>query len=329
MREKQALSESAGIELMNYFGKVARPFLFIIDFDKQKPIVIPLDEVDVDLIQYKLQEETNTNLTVSQDYLVEFIKHPVPFEDYNKAFLEVMKEIQYGNSFLLNLAFQTPIEINLSLYTIYASSRAPYKLWMKDQFVCFSPETFISIEEGKIYSYPMKGTIDAALPNAVELIMKDKKEEAEHYTIVDLIRNDLGTVANNIQVEKFRYIDHIKTNFGEILQVSSRISGDLPKGYESKIGDIIFRLLPAGSITGAPKKRTVEIIKRVENFNRGYYTGIFGTFDGKNLKSGVMIRFIEQIDDYLYFKSGGGITFMSDARSEYEEMINKVYVPIT
>ena len=314
---------------MNQFGHDKRPFLFIIDFDKQKPIVIPLDELDPELIQYQLQDDSNTNLNVSQDYLVEFTKHPVSFEYYNKAFETVQKEIQYGNSFLLNLAFQTPIEINLSLYTIYANAKAPYKLWLKDQLVCFSPETFVTIEEGKIYSFPMKGTIDAALPNAADLIMQDNKEEAEHYTIVDLIRNDLGMVASNIQVEKFRYIDHIKTNFGEILQVSSKISGDLPKGYEAKIGDIIFRLLPAGSVTGAPKKRTVEIIKAVEDFDRGYYTGIFGIFDGNTLKSGVMIRFIEQIEDKLYFKSGGGITFMSEAGSEYEEMINKVYVPIT
>ncbi|HMG15357.1 MAG TPA: aminodeoxychorismate synthase component I [Saprospiraceae bacterium] len=329
MTQHPAISENRAIELMNQLGHDKRPFLFIIDFDKQKPLVIPLDELDPELIQYRIQQETNTNLNVNQDCILEFIKNPVAFETYNKAFLAVQKEIQYGNSFLLNLAFQTPIDINLSLYAIYANARAPYKLWLKDQVVCFSPETFVTIEDGKIYSYPMKGTIDAALPDAEELIIKDKKEEAEHYTIVDLIRNDLGMVANNIQVEKFRYIDHIKTNFGEILQVSSKISGDLPKGYESKMGDIIFRLLPAGSITGAPKKRTVEIIKEVEDFERGYYTGIFGTFDGKNLKSGVMIRFIEQKDEKLYFKSGGGITFMSDARSEYEEIINKVYVPIT
>lgn len=329
MTEGHILTESRAIELMNQLGGKSIPFLFIIDFDKQRPIVIPLNEIDPEIIQYKIQHQTNTTYNESGVNQLEFLKFPVSFEVFDTAFQKVIKEIQFGNTFLLNLAFQTPIDINLSLYDIYASAHAPYKLWLKDQLVCFSPETFVTIKDAKIYSYPMKGTIDASLPNAVEQIMQDKKERAEHYTIVDLIRNDIGMVSKNVQVEKFRYIDHIKTNFGEILQVSSIISGDLDKSYAQNIGNIIFRLLPAGSITGAPKKKTVEIIKEVEDFERGYYTGIFGIFDGKELNSGVMIRFIEQIDAKLYFKSGGGITFMSDARSEYEEMINKVYVPIT
>ncbi len=88
-------------------------------------------------------------------------------------------------------------------------------------------------------------------------------------------------------------------------------------------------LLPAGSVTGAPKKKTLEIIEETENYDRGYYTGIFGIFDGKNLDSCVLIRFIEnQITDKLIYKSGGGITFLSDAEKEYDEMLKKVYVPI-
>jgi para-aminobenzoate synthetase component 1 len=86
--------------------------------------------------------------------------------------------------------------------------------------------------------------------------------------------------------------------------------------------------LPAGSISGAPKKKTVEIIKDAEGYERGYFTGIFGIFDGKDLDSSVMIRFIESIDSKLCYKSGGGITFMSKPELEYQEMIDKVYVPI-
>jgi para-aminobenzoate synthetase component 1 len=192
----------------------------------------------------------------------------------------------------------------------------------------FSPETFVRIENGKIYSYPMKGTIDASIDNAEEIIINDEKEKAEHITIVDLIRNDLSIVAQDVIVEKFRYIDNIKTHNKNILQVSSRIAGKMPDKYEESIGDIIFKLLPAGSVSGAPKKKTVEIIKYAENYERGYYTGICGIFDGKNLDSAVMIRFIEKIGGELYFKSGGGITFMSDPQLEYQELIDKVYVPI-
>jgi para-aminobenzoate synthetase component 1 len=111
------------------------------------------------------------------------------------------------------------------------------------------------------------------------------------------------------------------------LQVSSQISGDLDYDYFSGLGDIFEKLLPAGSISGAPKKKTVEIIRKAETYDRGYYTGICGYYDGKNLDSGVMIRFIEDINGEFYYKSGGGITVNSNIWDEYNEMIDKVYVP--
>jgi para-aminobenzoate synthetase component 1 len=110
--------------------------------------------------------------------------------------------------------------------------------------------------------------------------------------------------------------------------VSSQISGDLPENYINNIGDIIFKMLPAGSVSGAPKKKTLEIISNTENYQRGYYTGIFGYFDGKNIDSCVLIRYIENENGQLIYKSGGGITFMSEAGKEYDEMLKKVYVPI-
>ena len=86
--------------------------------------------------------------------------------------------------------------------------------------------------------------------------------------------------------------------------------------------------LPAGSICGAPKKKTLEIISKSETYKRGYYTGVFGIFDGSELQSAVMIRFIEKNGTEFLFKSGGGITFYSDPVKEYQELIDKVYVPI-
>jgi para-aminobenzoate synthetase component I len=198
----------------------------------------------------------------------------------------------------------------------------------EDKFVVFSPETFVKVKDKKIYSFPMKGTINADIDNAEKLILNDPKETAEHYTIVDLIRNDLSIVSENVGVEKFRFIDKINTNQKTLLQVSSKISGTLDGNYTEKIGSIIFNLLPAGSVSGAPKEKTVEIINQVENYKRGFYTGVFGFFDGKDLDSAVMIRFIERAGDEIYFKSGGGITSMSNSKYEYQEMIDKVYVPI-
>ena len=175
----------------------------------------------------------------------------------------------------------------------------------------------------------MKGTIDATLPDARRRILDDPKETAEHATIVDLIRNDLSIVATEVTVTRYRYIDELLTHKGALLQVSSEIRGRLVRNWQAEIGDLLFCLLPAGSITGAPKKKTMEIIAEAETYERGFYTGVMGYFDGNSLNSAVMIRFLErQGDGSLVFKSGGGITSQSDLASEYDEMKQKVYVPI-
>jgi para-aminobenzoate synthetase component 1 len=160
------------------------------------------------------------------------------------------------------------------------------------------------------------------------VIMNDPKETAEHYTIVDLIRNDLNMVAKRVRVERFRFIDTIVTHTGRLLQVSSEVRGELEAGYRSRMGDIIYTMLPAGSVSGAPKEKTTEIITATEGLPRGYYTGIFGIFDGRNLDSGVMIRFIEHHGDGYIYRSGGGITSFSEPHAEYQEMIGKIYVPV-
>ena len=130
-------------------------------------------------------------------------------------------------------------------------------------------------------------------------------------------------------MEKFRYIDEVKTHGKNLLQVSSKISAELPSDWRNNLGNILQKLLPAGSISGAPKPKTVDIIRRVEDYERGYFTGIFGIYDGKNLDSAVMIRFIENSDTGMVFKSGGGLTVYSDAKSEYNELSEKIYVPIS
>jgi para-aminobenzoate synthetase component I len=111
--------------------------------------------------------------------------------------------------------------------------------------------------------------------------------------------------------------------------VSSEITGNLREDYKTMLGDILIQLLPAGSVSGAPKTKTLEIIKEVEAQKRGYYTGVFGCFNGKELDSGVMIRFIENKDGKYYYRSGGGITTQSVVALEYQEAIDKVYVPVT
>ncbi len=233
-----------------------------------------------------------------------------------------------GNTYLLNLTFPTQIEIKTNLLNIFLSSQAPFKLYYKNQFITFSPERFIKIENNLIQTYPMKGTIDAQIPNADEKILADEKEKAEHTMVVDLLRNDLSMVAKQVSVNQFRYIDKIKAGEKSLLQVSSKITGVLENNWHERIGDILLTLLPAGSISGAPKIKTLEIINQVENYKRGFFSGVFGYFDGNKLDSAVMIRFIERQDGKFIYKSGGGITIDSNPKLEYEEMLDKIYLPV-
>jgi len=315
------------IEQMNRLGKQGKPFVFLIDFNGENPLLFDEDNATGN-IWWQIPGHSNVSHQPNSFLLKKWNIEPVSFNNYQVGFETIKQHIYNGDTYLLNFTQPAKIATNLSLEAIFQISHARYKIYLKEKFVCFSPETFVKIENGKIYSFPMKGTIDAEIENAEELILNDSKELAEHHTIVDLIRNDLSLVAENVTVEKFRYLDRIQTNRKNLLQVSSRISGNLPKNYAEQIGNIIFTLLPAGSVTGAPKKKTVEIITKTEKYDRGYYTGIFGYFDGKNLDSCVLIRYIENQDGQLIYKSGGGITFMSDSANEYDEMIKKVYVPI-
>lgn len=314
------------IKAMNSRGKKGESFVFLIDFEGKNPRIFPLKNSNNEILW---QTELHSNCkTTTNELTPELLKiKPVSIKTYAKGFQEIQKHIFCGDTYLLNFTQPTCIETKLSLEEIFYLSKARYKILLKNKFVCFSPETFVKIIDGKISSFPMKGTMDAGIPNAQEIIMNDSKELAEHNTIVDLIRNDLSMVAKNVVVEKFRYLERIKTNQRDLWQVSSKITGNLPSDYPEKIGDIIFKMLPAGSVSGAPKKKTIEIIKKTENYSRAYYTGIFGIFDGKNLDSCVLIRFIEKNKNNLIYKSGGGITFMSELEKEYDEMLKKVYIP--
>ncbi len=316
------------IELANDFGKTKTPFLFILDFELKKPKIYALDNIPEN-ISYKVNTRKNYNIKAKSTRKIVLHKSPILFSEYKMKFDKVMEEILYGNSFLLNLTIKTKIESNFTLKEIFTAAHAKYKLFFDNEFCVFSPESFIKIEDNYIKTFPMKGTINASIEDAKYMLLNDKKEMAEHATIVDLLRNDLSQVAKSVHVKKYRYIDKINTTDTSLYQASSEIIGKLPDNYHTSLGDLLISLLPAGSVSGAPKIKTVEIIKEAEKEDRGYYTGIFGIFDGENLDSGVMIRFIENINGQLYYRSGGGITYQSKAESEFLECIDKIYVPIS
>ena len=300
---------------MNDLAEQAVPFLFIIDYDAKRAVVEPESEVDANELKYcfnGIGNATQTSHPTNND--IEWRIEPPTETEYQHSFNIVRNAMLAGNSYLANLTCRVGLQTNLSL--------------LKDKLVCFSPETFVKIAQGEISSYPMKGTAEDVSPLSAEQLLANEKEAAEHATIVDLIRNDLSMVASNVRVERYRYVERLNTHRGPLLQTSSEIKGQLMPHLTQRPGDVIFSQLPAGSITGAPKKKTVEIIAEAENYHRDFYTGVMGRWDNGELDSAVMIRFIDQHNGKLYFKAGGGITAKSNWKDEYHEVIEKVYAPI-
>ncbi len=307
---------------MNALGKERRPFCFVIDYKAKNVEITPLEDLDSADISISIDKNR-----AEKKHNHSFAFRAVSLESYAQKFEQVIEKIEAGETYILNLTQATPIESTLSLKEIYHLANAPYKLRYKDEFVCFSPEAFVHIEADTINTYPMKGTINAAVPNARETILANTKELAEHVMIVDLLRNDLSMVSKDVRVEKFRYVEKFAAGERELLQVSSHISGTLDPSWHENIGDIFQKLLPAGSITGAPKRSTVSIIDAIEGYERGFFTGVFGLYDGKSLQSAVMIRFVEKTQQGYIYKSGGGITLESDLALEYAEYQEKIYLP--
>lgn len=312
-------------------GRKREPFLFLINFNGDKGLVIPVADIPGSGInciigkkrygtlpkQAKAGPRSELNIT------------PVPKSVYSKAYSHVANALRRGDTYLVNLTFRTPVGRRIDMAQIFETADAPYRFLWPERFVFFSPESFVKIENDIISSYPMKGTTDASGSDAAARLLSDYKEICEHNTIVDLIRNDLSMIASGVKIERFRYLEKIRTHRGELLQSSSEITGRLSGGWQDNVGTLLYNMLPAGSISGAPKPRTVEIIKESETTPRGYYTGIMGVFDIDRLESCVAIRYIEKDEDgEYYYRSGGGITSCSRMESEYEEMLSKIYVPV-
>ncbi|HRP70866.1 MAG TPA: aminodeoxychorismate synthase component I, partial [Turneriella sp.] len=237
---------------------------------------------------------------------------------------QLQKHLHEGYSYLVNYCTQTGVKLPLSPMELFLQSTAPFTIYYENEFVAFSPEAFVSVEGDTICATPMKGT-----GYIKEELLASTKEQAEHATVVDLLRNDLARVAKEVRIENYRYITEIPQADGRTLyQTSTAICGTMPPDWRRSIPIWLPHLLPAGSVTGAPKRETVSLIRRYETEPRGFYTGIAALFDGENFYSCVLIRYIDLRTQPYQFRSGVGITIYSDAEAEYEEILQKVYIPL-
>lgn len=315
---------------MDLYSSEKRPFLFAFNYELDEGIFIPDPYLQTEVL-FNFPNGSNTfrgMKTTEQRDLMRIIKIDSE-EEYAEKYNITRNGLQRGDSYLANLTCRSEVSIGVGAEKLFESTHSPFAIFVQERFLSFSPERFVRIENGIISSFPMKGTIDASLPNAEELILEDYKESCEHATITDLIRNDLGIVSDDVWVERYRFIDKICTDRGDILQVSSEIRGRLKREYAEAPGKLMLSLLPAGSVSGAPKSSTIKLISEAEKVSRGFYTGVAGLFDGVVLDSAVLIRFIEfNPDGRAFYRSGGGITVNSRLDEEYREMVKKIYLPL-
>lgn len=315
---------------LNELGGERAPFFFLVDFEQEAPRVWSAGDNQADQPRFSFHGYQDPGPPPSAMPRPRLIADHVSEDTFRHAFGTVQAGLQRGDSFLTNLTFPVPVELNSSLEDVYWQSDARYRIYWPGHFVCFSPETFVTIDKaGYIESRPMKGTaLDTDKARAA--LLNSQKEIAEHATIVDLIRNDLSQVAKGVRVTDYRYFHKIATSRRGLVQTSSKVGGHLSEDWRNRIGTTLQTLLPAGSVSGAPKPATLDIIRRAEGQPRGYYCGIGGYFDGEQLDTCVLIRLIEErADGQLYFRSGGGITARSNWREEHAELRDKVRIPLS
>lgn len=318
----------ATLRAMNEASALGKPFFFVLDFELQEALFFPDPIHQHDGSIFFDFPSARTPEPPGRKLPIVLTPRPEPLERYQERFRIIHDGLMRGDSFLTNLTLRTPIETEASLEDIYCSSSATYRVLLPHRFVSFSPERFVTLRGSELTTHPMKGTIDARLPDAAERLRGDYKEGCEHHTIVDLMRNDLSRVSAEVHVRRFKYLTELHTSSGPLLQMSSEIVGQIDRSQDLALGDLLLELLPAGSISGAPKCRTVELIQEAEGVPRGFYTGVCGYFDGEALDSAVLIRFIEETSTgELFYRSGGGITINSLCQDEYHECLQKIYIP--
>ena len=237
-------------------------------------------------------------------------------------------EINFCQEFFAEDATIDPLSLYQKLSTVSPNPFGGfYKL--NDKFLlCASPERFLQKTGNRIISQPIKGTIKRNLSDAAadkklrEELSSSKKDKSENVMIVDLVRNDLGKFCKeaSVHVEELYGI----YSFPQVHQMISTIAGEL--SHNTSFTDILKATFPMGSMTGAPKKRVMELTEQYEHTKRGIYAGSIGYITpGKDFDLNVVIRSImyNQSDRYLSYQVGGGITFYSDPQREYEECLLK------
>lgn len=251
-------------------------------------------------------------------------------ENYIQTVNKIKDHIQYGDFYETNYCICPQIEAKIDPFQTYLNleslTQAPFSSFIKynnEYLICGSPERFLKKDSHKVISQPIKGTAKRSENSSEDQELKNQlknslKEQTENIMIVDLVRNDLSKIAkrNSVKVENLNEVKSYKT----VHQLVSTVSCEIEEG--KSFSDIIEALFPMGSMTGAPKKRAVELMTEYEDFSRGIYSGSVGLIKPNgDFDLNVVIRSIiyNEKDEKVYMPVGSAITIQSDPEKEYEE----------
>ncbi|MAX54724.1 MAG: aminodeoxychorismate synthase component I [Alcanivoracaceae bacterium] len=256
-----------------------------------------------------------------------------PKSDYLQALSKIRHYLEAGDCYQVNLAQRfsapfsgSPLSAWLALDAAHPAPHSCYFDTGDQQIFGVSPERFLSIRQGKVVSEPIKGSRPrGATPEEdhalAQELQANPKDRAENLMIVDLLRNDLGACCKPGSVSASPLFE--LRQFSNVQHLVSTVHGELLDGLSPL--EALWQAFPGGSITGAPKKRAMEIIHELEPFERGAYCGSFFWMDDQgNLDSNILIRTLQTNGDRLYCHGGGGIVFDSEPQAEYEESYFKV-----
>ena len=266
-------------------------------------------------------------LKIKSDYRSYFSK-----EQYCNMVVKAKEYIKEADIFQVVLSNKIEAEIEGSILDAYrvlrSTNPSPYMFYFYSNDIEISgasPETLVKLENNKLYTFPLAGTRKRGKDEEEDLelekeLLADEKELAEHNMLVDLGRNDIGKISeiNSVKVDKYMSIE----KFSHVMHIGSTVSGTLRSDKDAL--DAIDSILPAGTLSGAPKLRACEIINELEGNKRGIYGGAIGYIDFTgNLDMCISIRLAFAKNGKVFVRSGAGIVADSVPENEYEECINK------
>lgn len=265
------------------------------------------------------------------------IDYEISKDEYMKKVLEIKEKIEEGETFQTVFSQRLSTEYEGDPFSVYLKLReinpSPYLFFIElNDFKVFgaSPETLVSVHERIARTFPIAGTRKLGTAAEQEMLMNDlltdPKELAEHNMLVDLGRNDLGKVCQFGSIHVPKYLEVQK--FSHVIHLVSIVEGTLKQDKDSF--DAFKAVFPAGTVSGAPKIRSMEIIDDMEKMRRGPYAGAVGYFSlNGGMDLAIAIRTFYTVNNRLYFQAGGGIVMDSDPAKEYEESLQKLQALIT